>query len=231
MSYGPNRITPTPVISTPAVHREGAVLTQVPDLPAFTNVPVFSDVPVFPDVLPVPPTPPSQSPQPPQPAQPGQTAEPAEPAPRAAQERKYSWDPQSDPATANLPLPPYASIDDFEAVEKAAVRTTAGPEERAELPPTKDGYYHFGEDVVEYELPAAAQKGHQPQLPYQLYRNNADGRGRELEEQKFLLSDAEIAKMRVVRKAARPSPPTNGEAVESYEMRGGPSSVDRQADR
>lgn len=215
VSYGPNRIHPTPVIANSSPPQEGAVLTQVPDLP----------------VLPVGPTQIGEIPLPPQ-----STPSPPQPVSRPPPERKFSWDAANDPASAILPLPPYASIPDFQAMEKGAIRTMEGPGERAELPPTKDGYYHFGEEIVEYELPAAARRDHGPQFPYQLYRNHPDGRGRELEEQKFLLSDVEMSKMRVVRKAAKPPPASTSSStvrgpVESYEMSGGPSSVDRHPDR
>lgn len=200
ISYGPNRVTPTPAIARSTMPPDGAVLTQVPDLP----------------VLPMTP-PPTTTTQP--------TQQPSQPAPRTFHERKFSWDPHNDPATAILPLPPYASVADFHAMEKGAIRTMAEPEARAELPPTKDGYYHFGDDAIEYELPADAVR-HDAQLPYKLYRNRADGKpGRELEEQKFLLSDVEIAEMRARKKAQPkppPPPPGDGEGGESYEMSGGP---------
>jgi hypothetical protein len=89
------------------------------------------------------------------------------------------------------PLPPYASAADFFAMEKGAIRKLAEPTAQAELPPTKDGYYHFGDALNEHELPAAGPHG-DPHLAHQPYRFMPDGRMREVDEQKFLLSDVEI---------------------------------------
>lgn len=218
VSYGPNRVTPTPAIGKSSLPPDdNAVLTQVPDLPVLLT----TSRPTTPQSTTTEPT-----------AEP--TAQPPNPATHTTTpERKFSWDPQSDPATALLPLPPYASVTDFHAMEKGAIRTVAEPEACAELPPTKDGYYHFGDDSVEYELPAdgAARTARETQLPYRLYRKRPDGKpGHQLEEQKFLLSDAEISMMRAKKKAAAVStttpphqPPPGDEAYagESYEMTGG----------
>lgn len=247
-SYGPNPVTPTPVLGRSTTTPDDAFLTQVPDLP----------------VLPM-----------------QHAAERQhQPAP-PPQERKFSWEAHNNnnyPAEAGAtppPLPPYyaAAAGFYAAVAEkkergerqgqqqgggggGAIRTLEEPPARAELPPTKDGYYHFGDAADEYELPGngggggggggvsssllpLGQHGHAPQMPHRLYRDRdggggggPGGRGRELDEQKFLLSDVEIAKMRA-QKAGRPPGgvgPAGGAAAaaagESYEMSGGPSSGD-----
>jgi hypothetical protein len=121
------------------------------------------------------------------------------------------------------PLPPYASTEDFEAMEKGAVRKLAEPQAEAELPPTKDGFYHSTYDIVEYELPGAAP-GSEPQLPFRPYQPqhaqagpSSGGRNnREIDEQKFLLSDAEISRMKA-RARATASRTTHQEG-ESYDL-------------
>ncbi|KAK4459140.1 hypothetical protein QBC42DRAFT_275105 [Cladorrhinum samala] len=115
-------------------------------------------------------------------------------------ERQFSFEAESPLlGTSHMgPLPPYASTADFEAMEKGAVRKLAEPQAEAELPPTKDGFYHgYGAalDVIEYELPGAAPQN-EPQLPFQTYKPHPSGNSsgnvggyREVDEQKFLLSD------------------------------------------
>lgn len=115
-------------------------------------------------------------------------------------ERQFSWEADSPLLGASHmgPLPPYASTADFEAMEKGAVRKLAEPQAEAELPPTKDGFYHgYGAapDVIEYELPGAAPQN-EPQFPFQPYKPHPAGNSsgnvggyREIDEQKFLLSD------------------------------------------
>lgn len=103
---------------------------------------------------------------------------------------------------------------------KGAVRQITEPQAQAELPPTKDGFYHDGTHFVEYELPGAAPQN-EPQLPHRQYKphvNQAPGASSsgnvngyaEIDEQKFLLSDLlsdkEIARMReqkAIQKAKR----------------------------
>jgi hypothetical protein len=70
-------------------------------------------------------------------------------------------------------------------MEKGAIRKLSEPAAEAELPPTKDGYYHMG-DVNEVELSG------QPRMPFRRY----DALGRELDEQKFLLDDLEMSRIR-----------------------------------
>jgi hypothetical protein len=84
----------------------------------------------------------------------------------------------------------------LEATEKGTARKLAEPQAEAEVPPTKDGFYHSTDDSVEYELPGAAS-GSEPQPPFrphQLQHSQAgpSGGGRnneEVDEQKFLFSD------------------------------------------
>ncbi|KAK3357754.1 hypothetical protein B0T25DRAFT_567007 [Lasiosphaeria hispida] len=146
------------------------------------------------------------------------------PRPLTSHDRQFSWEAADDdePLASSLmspsshgPLPPYASTADFFAMEKGAIRKLAEPQAEAELPPTKDGFYHYASDFVEYELPGTAPQN-EPQLPYHLgqYRRqnaeagpsgpgtSASGGGgpsggglREIDEQKFLL-EGEVLKMR-----------------------------------
>ncbi|KAL2136595.1 hypothetical protein VTI74DRAFT_2900 [Chaetomium olivicolor] len=121
-------------------------------------------------------------------------------------ERQFSFEADSPLLGASIhPLPPYASTEDFEAMEKGAVRKLAEPQAEAELPPTKDGFYHYMSDSVEYELPGAAVQ-REPQLPFRPYQAGVGAQGsgglgvgragREIDEQKFLLDDVEIARLR-----------------------------------
>jgi hypothetical protein len=109
-------------------------------------------------------------------------------------------------------------------MEKGAIRKIQEPTAQAELPPTKDGYYHFGDHGTEYELPGAAPQNAQHH-PHQPFRSQPDGRGRgrEVDEQKFLLSDVEIARMRQQKAAKKAAQP----AGESYEMQPGRASASR----
>ncbi|KAH8902584.1 hypothetical protein BR93DRAFT_868656, partial [Coniochaeta sp. PMI_546] len=153
VSYGPNRITPTPVIATATITPDESVLKRPADLPEF---PVMA----FPS-------------------------------------HPFPYDLTDEPVSAVAPLPPYASTEDFYAMEKGAIRKMQEPAAQAELPPTKDGYYHFGDHGNEYELQGAAPQNEQ-QHPHQPYRNQAlgPGRAREVDEQKFLLSDVEMAQLK-----------------------------------
>lgn len=167
VSYGPNKVTPTPLVHSPTVPPDESIVNR-------------------------------------------RFMEAAAAAPPAvAHERQFSWEAESPLLGASFmgPLPPYASTADFEAMEKGAVRKLAEPQAEAELPPTKDGFYHYTSDTVEYELPGAAPQK-EPQLPFNPYKAHAQagpsgGRHREIDEQKFLLSDAEITKMRAEKAKAR----------------------------
>ncbi|KAK4106197.1 hypothetical protein N658DRAFT_563118 [Parathielavia hyrcaniae] len=165
-------------------------------------------------------------------------------------ERQFSWEADSPLlGVSNMgPLPPYASSEDFEAMEKGAVRKLAEPQAQAELPPTKDGFYHYTSDVVEYELPGAApERG--PQLPFRPYEQRAAraqvvgeggsggfgmmgaGRGgRDLDEQKVLLDDEEVKWMKAEKARIRAAAAAaEGEAAtaakgwqgEEYDLGGG----------
>lgn len=175
VSYGPNRVTPTPLVLSPTVPTDEAIVNR-------------------------------------------RYMETAAPV---VHERQFSWEADSPLLGAAMgPLPPYASTEDFEAMEKGAVRKLPEPA-LAELPPTKDGFYHYTSHVPEYELPGAAPQ-HEPQLPFDPYKVHPQtgfsggGRTREIDEQKFLLSDVEISKMKAKARAARVK-------EESYDL-GEPSS-------
>jgi hypothetical protein len=110
-------------------------------------------------------------------------------------------------------------------MEKGAIRKLGEPSAQAELPPTKDGYYHFGDHGTEYELQGAAPEREQ-QLPHQPYRNQTAGLGRtrEVDEQKFLLDDAEMSYMREQKRRIREQQQQQQQQAarqgqpESYEM-------------
>lgn len=171
VSYGPNRVTPTPLVVSPTVPPDDAVLNRR-----------FQELPVA-----------------------------ASPPPVHQHERQFSFEADSPLLGHSYmgPLPPYASTADFEAMEKGAVRKLEEPQ-ATELPPTKDGFYHYTSDIVEHELPGAAPQN-EPQLPFRQYRphnqapgasssGNVNGYANNIDEQKFLLSDllsdVEIARMR-----------------------------------
>ncbi|SPQ22694.1 1f63a052-6d10-4683-8f1f-1aaab1b27c66 [Thermothielavioides terrestris] len=173
VSYGPNKVTPTPQVVSPTVPPDESIVKR-------------------------------------------RFAEAAAAQSAASNERKFSWEADSPLLGVSMgPLPPYASSEEFEAMEKGAVRKLAEPQAEAELPPTKDGFYHYTSDTVEYELPGAAPQ-HEPQLPFRPYLQHAHAQAgpsssggggggrtnRVIDEQKFLLSDAEISRMRA-EKAAR----------------------------
>lgn len=158
VSYGPNKVTPTPLVVSPTVPLDDALINR----------------------------------------------KVAETNSASSHERQFSWEADSPLLGVSMgPLPPYASTEDFEAMEKGAVRKLAEPQAEAELPPTKDGFYHSTYDIVEYELPGAAP-GSEPQLPFRPYQPQQSQAGpsgggrnnREIDEQKFLLSDAEISAMK-----------------------------------
>ncbi|KAK0630845.1 hypothetical protein B0T17DRAFT_590236 [Bombardia bombarda] len=184
VSYGPNRVTPTPAVTTPTVPPDDAIVKRQTEAVAQHNT---------------------------------------------SHDRRYSWDADEPMMPSTMgPLPPYASMDDFNAMEKGAIRKLAEPQAQAELPPTKDGFYHYASDFVEYELPGAAPE-HEPQLPFQPhpYKRHptagpSGGNGwREIDEQKFLLSDVEMAKLREQKMKVRAAM-----KEESYNL-GDPSSSTR----
>lgn len=184
VSYGPNRVTPTPAVTTPTVPVDDAIVKRRIQNSQHNNAALRS--------IPIP-----------------------------SLERHDSWDDEDEPVmTASMmgPLPPYATSEEFDAMGKGAVRKLPEPEAH-ELPPTKDGFYPDLRDIVEYELPGSTPED-EPQLPHDPYRQravpdgdagpsntNARSRGwREIDEQKFLLSDVEMAKLReekVRQRAAR----------------------------
>lgn len=210
VSYGPNKITPTPVIATAAIAPDQSIMTGPPDLPEFPLTGIPS--PPFP----------SHEPQSPS------TMDTA-----THDLARYGLTDES--ASALAPLPPYASAADFYAMEKGAIRKLQEPAAAAELPPTRDGYYHFGDHGTEYELQGAAPQNEQ-QHPHQVYRNQADGRGRrrEVDEQKVLLSDAELAHMRAQKariRAAQQAAQQAQQGGESYEMQPAGASASRSESR
>jgi hypothetical protein len=119
-------------------------------------------------------------------------------------------------------------------MEKGAIRKLAEPQAQAELPPTKDGYYHgYTSDIVEYsELPGGAPNN-EPQLPYHPHNYkkhpeagpssgpaNGNGGGpsrlREIDEQKFLLLP-EISNLRAQKKKTQKIQPEEDED-EEYDL-------------
>ncbi|KAK3369205.1 hypothetical protein B0T24DRAFT_650913 [Lasiosphaeria ovina] len=190
ISYGPNRVTPTPAVTSPTVPPDEGIYNR-------------------------------------------RIVEQG-PHPITSHERQFSWEAEADELMMNatmVPLPPYASSKDFDAMEKGAIRKLAEPQAEAELPPTKDGFYHDGSEIVEYELPGAAPQ-HEPQLPFRPYRTHphagpsgggygggyggggGGGGRREIDEQKFLLSDVEISRMRAQKMKVRAA----AAAQESYDL-------------
>ncbi len=179
VSYGPNRVTPTPVIKGATVPDE-AVMRDLTDW----VVPVVPDEPL------------SQRSR--------LQEQQQEPQQLDGDPRRFSFDFGDEPMGSMGPLPPYASTADFYAMEKGAIRKMAEPQAQAELPPTKDGYYHDRVDVNEFELPGAAPQ-REPQLPFNPFRSQQQGTGgfREIDEQKFLLDDAEMAHLRAQKQKIR----------------------------
>ncbi|KAL2022560.1 hypothetical protein VTK56DRAFT_5167 [Thermocarpiscus australiensis] len=166
VSYGPNKVTPTPPVVSPTVPPDDAIVNR-------------------------------------------RLMEAASSAPAASRERKFSWEADSPLLGASMgPLPPYASSEEFAAMEKGAVRKLEEPKAEAELPPTKDGFYHYTSDIVEYELPGSAPHN-EPLLPFHPYKAHpqagpsSGGRNGGIDEQKFLLSDVEISRMRAEKAKAR----------------------------
>ncbi|GAB1320068.1 hypothetical protein MFIFM68171_10278 [Madurella fahalii] len=180
VSYGPNKVTPTPLVVSPTVPPDEAIVNRR-----------FMDA--------------------------------AGPPPAVTRERQFSWEADSPllgPSSMG-PLPPYVSTADFEAMEKGAVRKLAEPQAQAELPPTKEGFYPYMSDIVAFELSGAAPQN-EPQLPYHPYKPylqaGPSGRHREIDEQKFLLSDVEITKMRAEKAKARATAAAAKTEEESYDL-------------
>jgi hypothetical protein len=172
VSYGPNRVTPTPAVMAPTVPPDEAIINRMTE---------------------------------------------HTPRPASSHERQFPWEAVGPDMAGMMGLPPYASSADFFAMEKGAIRKLEEPQAQAELPPTKDGFYHYGTDIVEYELQGAAPQ-HEPQYPHNLYKNHpqAGPSGsslRNIDEQKFLLSDVEISKMREQKAKIRAAM-----AQESYDL-------------
>jgi hypothetical protein len=213
VSYGPNKVTPTPLVVSPTVPPDESIVNR-------------------------------------------RLQEAAHQQNIHHHERQFSWEADSPLLGASNmgPLPPYASSEDFEAMEKGAVRKLAEPQAEAELPPTKDGFYHgYSEDVVEYELPGAApQRG--PQLPFRPYLNvlqpgagGSSGAGagpgvsgvggasggvgwREIDEQKVLLDDEEVKRMRAEKARIRAAAAAKAAAEGVEGTGGGGSSRGRQGE-
>jgi hypothetical protein len=196
VSYGPNRITPTPVIASVASGE--SIMKGPPDLPEFPVMGFQSH--------------------------PFSSYEPDLPYDSIQEDTPddlVRHDLTDEPINAVGPLPPYASTADFYAMEKGAIRKLQEPAAQAELPPTKDGYYHFGDHGTEYELQGAAPQNEQ-QHPHQPYRNQTAGlgRAREVDEQKFLLDDVEMAHLKA-QKARIRAAQQQQQSGESFEMQPG----------
>ncbi|KAB5523000.1 hypothetical protein GE09DRAFT_487184 [Coniochaeta sp. 2T2.1] len=217
VSYGPNKITPTPPIALPTAP-DKSVMNAPPDLPEFP-VMAFPSHPF-----------PSHEPQ--SPTQSAQVDTPDDNLVRYG----LTDDPGSVSAVSGAPLPPYASTADFYAMEKGAIRKLQEPAAQAELPPTKDGYYHFGDHGTEYELQGAAPQNEQQQ-PHRPYRYQTAGLGnkRDLDEQKVLLDDVEMAHLREQKKRIRAAQQQQAQlaaqgaaqVAEEYEMQPGRASGSR----
>ncbi|KAL2270478.1 hypothetical protein VTJ83DRAFT_2662 [Remersonia thermophila] len=212
VSYGPNKVTPTPAVVSPTVPPDEAIINR-----RFQEAAAAA----------------------------GHAHSPY------GNDRRFSWEQDSpllgvaSPATNMGPLPPYATTEDFEAMEKGAVRKLAEPQAEAELPPTKDGFYHYSTDIVEYELPGATPN-HAPQLPFKPYKRlmeaqngagpsssgssssspgNGPGSARqpggrsalEVDEQKFLLDDVEMRRLREEKARIRAAQQAAARAAEQQE--------------
>ena len=191
VSYGPNKVTPTPLVVSPTVPPDDALVNR---------------------------------------QQQQQHQHPHSAHPYSHQhERQFSWEadspllglgPVGGPSMG--PLPPYATTEDWEAMEKGAVRKLAEPLAQAELPPTKDGFYHYSSDVVEYELPVPEGSGsHNRGGGYHQQHGYGQGwggggfpraAGREIDEQKFLLDDEGMRVLREQKARIRAAAAAKAEA-------------------
>ncbi|KAK3391811.1 hypothetical protein B0T20DRAFT_384035 [Sordaria brevicollis] len=173
VSYGPNRVTPTPAVTSPTVPPDESMIEKPP-----RGVELQAD--------------------------------PASPT-----ERRHPWEDIDLPSASNNgPLPPYASTEEYAAMESGAIRKLEEPRAHAELPPTKDGYYHSTYDIVEHELPGNAYQ-RDPLYPHA--GPSALGRGRDIDEQKFLLDDVEMAHLKAQKERIRAEMKKKQKQKETYE--------------
>ncbi|KAK0666208.1 hypothetical protein QBC41DRAFT_326401 [Cercophora samala] len=183
-SYGPNRVTRTPLVASPTVPPDENIASHRYQEQSYHEQSYHE--PNYPE------QPPYQIPE---------IAEVSEQNHDRHQhhERQFSWmeSPLLGAASPVGGLPPYASEIEFQAMTKGAIRNLPEPQAGAELPPTKDGYYPEFHATTQYELPGAAPQD-APQLPFQVYSVQQDsgraGRpgGRTqmvVDEQKVLMSD------------------------------------------
>ncbi|KAK1780259.1 hypothetical protein QBC45DRAFT_408824 [Copromyces sp. CBS 386.78] len=173
VSYGPNRVTPTPAVTSPTVPPDEFMIEKPPR---------------------------------------GVELQ-AEPASRM--ERRHPWEDIDLPSASNNgPLPPYASTEEYAAMESGAIRKLEEPRAHAELPPTKDGYYHSTYAIVEHELPGNAYQ-RDPLYPHG--GPSASGRGRDIDEQKFLLDDVEMAHLKAQKERIRAEMKKKQKQKETYQ--------------
>ncbi|KAK3954170.1 hypothetical protein QBC32DRAFT_337099 [Pseudoneurospora amorphoporcata] len=173
VSYGPNRVTPTPAVTSPTVPPDESMIEKPP-----RGVEL--------------------------------QAEPASPM-----ERRHPWQDIDLPSASNNgPLPPYATTEEYAAMESGAIRKLEEPRAHAELPPTKDGYYHSTYAIVEHELPGNAYQ-RDPLYPHG--GPSASGRGRDIDEQKFLLDDVEMAHLKAQKERIRAEMKKKQKQKETYQ--------------
>ncbi|KAK3504810.1 hypothetical protein B0T13DRAFT_454278 [Neurospora crassa] len=172
VSYGPNRVTPTPAVTSPTVPPDESRIERPP-----RGVELQGE-------------------------------------PASLMERRHPWEDIDLPSASNNgPLPPYASTEEYAAMESGAIRKLEEPRAHAELPPTKDGYYHATWDVVEHELPG---DGYQRDPLYP--QASASGRGRDIDEQKFLLDDVEMAHLKAQKERIRAEMKKKQKQKETYQQ-------------
>ncbi|EGO57935.1 hypothetical protein NEUTE1DRAFT_81988 [Neurospora tetrasperma FGSC 2508] len=172
ISYGPNRVTPTPAVTSPTVPPDESMIERPP-----RGVELQGE-------------------------------------PASLIERRHPWEDIDLPSASNNgPLPPYASTEEYAAMENGAIRKLEEPRAHAELPPTKDGYYHATWDIVEHELPG---DGYQRDPLYP--QASASGRGRDIDEQKFLLDDVEMAHLKAQKERIRAEMKKKQKQKETYQQ-------------
>ncbi|KAL0473339.1 hypothetical protein QR685DRAFT_516520 [Neurospora intermedia] len=172
VSYGPNRVTPTPAVTSPTVPPDESMIERSP-----RGVELQGE-------------------------------------PASLSERRHPWEDIDLPSASNNgPLPPYASTEEYAAMESGAIRKLEEPRAHAELPPTKDGYYHATWDIVEHELPG---DGYQRDPLYP--QASASGRGRDIDEQKFLLDDVEMAHLKAQKERIRAEMKKKQKQKETYQQ-------------
>lgn len=185
ISYGPNRITPTPPFAVTPVGPPGTLpIASQQHHNETTALPVL-DLPCHPSTSHEPPGPTDHNPD------------------------RMSFSKTMTPGIIQ-PLPPYASETDYHAMQKGAIRRLDEPKAAAELPPTKDGYYQDSDRTYEYELQGTGLGG-EPQRPHNV------GIGRDMIEQKFLLGDADMSKLKEMKATKRAE-------ADSFEMQPAASS-------